>query len=45
MRKPQETFDILNEHQIDIVFIDISSKKFDGIKLLKDIKNYEYSAT
>lgn len=35
---PQQTLDIVNEQQIDIIFLDISSKQFDGIKLLKYIK-------
>lgn len=35
---PQQTLDILNTHNIDIVFLDISAKSFDGIKLLKYIK-------
>ncbi len=34
----QQTLDIINTHQIDIIFLDISSKQFDGIKLLKYIK-------
>ena len=37
-QNPQETLDIIGENQIDIIFLDISSKKFDGIKLLKYIK-------
>ena len=35
---PQQTLDIVNAHEIDIIFLDISSKQFDGIKLLKYIK-------
>lgn len=35
---PQITLDIINKHQIDIIFLDISSKHFDGLKLLKHIK-------
>jgi len=35
---PQQTLDIINSHEIDIIFLDISSKQFDGIKLLKYIK-------
>jgi DNA-binding LytR/AlgR family response regulator len=35
---PQQTLDIINTHAIDIIFLDISSKQFDGIKLLKYIK-------
>ncbi len=35
---PQHTLDIINEEQIDIIFLDISSKQYDGIKLLKYIK-------
>jgi len=35
---PQQTLDIINKHKIDIIFLDISSKQFDGIKLLKYIK-------
>ncbi len=35
---PQNTLDIINKHQIDIIFLDISSKQFDGLKLLKHIK-------
>ena len=34
----QQTLDIINTHEIDIIFLDISSKNFDGIKLLKYIK-------
>jgi DNA-binding response OmpR family regulator len=34
----QATLDIINAHEIDIIFIDISSKHYDGIKLLKYIK-------
>lgn len=36
---PEETMDILNNHTIDIAYIDISSEKFDGLQLLKDIKD------
>ncbi|MGB5866897.1 MAG: response regulator [Arcobacteraceae bacterium] len=35
---PQHTLDIINAEQIDIIFLDISSKHYDGIKLLKYIK-------
>lgn len=35
---PQQTLDIINKEAIDIIFLDISSKQFDGIKLLKYIK-------
>ncbi len=35
---PQQTLDIINKNEIDIIFLDISSKQFDGIKLLKYIK-------
>ncbi len=34
----QQTLDIINNNEIDIIFLDISSKQFDGIKLLKYIK-------
>jgi len=34
----QQTLDIINTHEIDIIFLDISSKQFDGLKLLKYIK-------
>ncbi|MEA3512132.1 MAG: response regulator [Campylobacterota bacterium] len=37
-QNPQNTMDILNEYNIDIIFLDISAKQFDGIKLLKHIK-------
>ena len=37
-QNPQNTLDIINENEIDIIFLDISSKKYDGIKLLKYIK-------
>lgn len=37
-QNPQDTLDIINTHSIDIIFLDISSKKYDGIKLLKYIK-------
>jgi len=37
-QNPQNTLDIINQHQIDIIFLDISSKQFDGLKLLKHIK-------
>lgn len=35
---PQQTLDIVNTKEIDIIFLDISSNQFDGIKLLKYIK-------
>lgn len=35
---PQSTLDIINKYRIDIIFLDISSKQFNGIKLLKHIK-------
>ena len=38
---PQSTLDIIEEHDIDIIFLDISSKYFDGIKLLKYLKQRE----
>lgn len=34
---PQNAFEILQKNKIDIVYVDISSEKFDGIQLLKDI--------
>jgi len=34
-----EAIDTLKSEQIDIAYIDISSEKFDGLKLLQDIKN------
>lgn len=37
-QNPQNTLDIINANAIDIIFLDISSKKYDGIKLLKYIK-------
>jgi DNA-binding response OmpR family regulator len=37
-QNPQNTLDIINNHSIDIIFLDISSKQFDGLKLLKHIK-------
>lgn len=37
-QNPQNTLDIINANEIDIIFLDISSKKYDGIKLLKYIK-------
>ncbi|RLA80250.1 MAG: hypothetical protein DRG78_11355 [Epsilonproteobacteria bacterium] len=37
-QNPQNTLDIINKHQIDIIFLDISSQQFDGLKLLKHIK-------
>jgi len=37
-QNPQNTLDIIGENEIDIIFLDISSKKYDGIKLLKYIK-------
>jgi len=36
---PQDTLDIINKYEIDIIFLDISSQKYDGIKLLKYIKS------
>jgi len=36
---PQNTLDIINSNEIDIIFLDISSKQYDGIKLLQYIKN------
>jgi DNA-binding LytR/AlgR family response regulator len=38
---PQSTLDIINEQNIDIIFLDISSKQYDGIKLLKYIKQQD----
>jgi len=38
VQTPQSTLDIINEKEIDIIFLDISSKYYDGIKLLKYIK-------
>jgi len=38
---PQNTLDIINEQEIDIIFLDISSKQYDGIKLLKYIKQQD----
>ena len=35
----QEAINTLNNEQINIAFIDISSKDFDGIQLLRDIKS------
>lgn len=37
-QNPQNTLDIINNNEIDIIFLDISSKQYDGIKLLKYIK-------
>jgi two-component system OmpR family response regulator len=37
-QNPQNALDIINTNEIDIIFLDISSKKYDGIKLLKYIK-------
>lgn len=38
---PQQALDIIAEQTIDIMFLDISSKQFDGIKLLKYIKEQD----
>ncbi|MGB3750814.1 MAG: response regulator [Arcobacteraceae bacterium] len=38
-QNPQDTVTILNQHEIDIIFLDISSKKYDGLKLLQYIKS------
>jgi DNA-binding NarL/FixJ family response regulator len=38
-QNPQNTLDIINKHEIDIIFIDISSSHYNGIKLLKYIKS------
>jgi len=38
-QNPQNTLDVINANEIDIIFIDISSKYYDGIKLLKYIKS------
>lgn len=38
-QNPKDTVSILNEHEIDIIFLDISSKKYDGLKLLQYIKS------
>ena len=38
---PQSTLDIMEDNEIDIIFLDISSKYFDGIKLLKYLKEKE----
>lgn len=40
-QNPQNTLDIINNNPIDIIFLDISSKKYDGIKLLKYIKQQD----
>jgi len=40
-QNPQDTLDILNEHNIDIMFLEISSKQFDGVKLLKHVKKQD----
>jgi len=37
-QNPQNTLDVINNNEIDIIFIDISSKYYDGLKLLKYIK-------
>jgi len=37
-QNPQNTLDIINSKKIDIIFIDISSKNYDGLRLLKYIK-------
>ena len=37
----QETFFLLGKHTVDILLIDISSNKYDGLQLLKDIKALE----
>lgn len=37
-QNPQSTLDVINAQGIDIIFIDISSKYYDGLKLLKYIK-------
>ena len=38
VQTPQSTLDIINEKEIDIIFLDISSQSYDGIQLLIDIK-------
>ena len=38
---PKGALKTVQEHQIDIAYIDISSDKFDGIQLLKDIKSLD----
>ena len=38
---PEHTLNIIRENEIDIIFIDISAKKYDGIKLLKQIREEE----
>lgn len=40
-QNPQSTIDIINQHEIDIIFLDISSQKYDGIALLKEIKEQD----
>jgi len=42
---PSEALDILKNEQINIVFVDIASNKFDGIQLLKDIQELNLSNT
>ncbi len=37
----QESFFLLGKHVIDILLIDISSDQYDGLQLLKDIKNLD----
>jgi len=37
----QESFFLLGKHSIDILLIDISSKEFNGLELLKDIKKLD----
>ena len=38
-QNPQNTLDVINNNEIDIIFIDISSTHYDGLKLLKYIKS------
>jgi len=40
---PEDTLEILNSNEIDILFLDISSQKFDGIDLLRKIKEKDIS--
>lgn len=40
-QNPQETLDIINEHNIDIMFIDITSEHYNGILLLKHVKKQQ----
>ena len=40
-KTPEDAIKLIKEHQPQIAFIDISSKQFDGIQLLKDIKKLE----